>query len=497
MRFRNTLLACLVLAGLGVFIYYYEYRGEEARESAKESEKNVFTFERDKVREVVIAKPGSPELTLRLDAGQWRIATPLEARADPDKVSALLSSLSFLRIEQKLDAVAEAELAEFKLKEPQARVTIKLSEAAADLSLSLGDKTAIGGNYYAQRPGAGDVLLVSGDAAQILTADPAALRYKKVVGADVWKVARFKIERGAEAVAFARGAAGDEWRIESPIAFPAEGSKVQGLWFDLQSLEAESFESENPSPEDLRRFGLDAPVLHLTVWIKQEEPEAGGAPGSSVRVAFADPNGGEAVYARRDDMPAVMKIKKDVLEKLGKPLASLSEYREARPAPLDRWKLARVELRRKDGPVTLVKDQESSKWHWGGADGGEMPSEQVNALLDAIEAVKATGFLDGPGATGRAPEEPALTVTLMEGSGETARSVTVKIPARADGGSLSPGMRPVTSTVSSSVYLVPAAAVQTLLDRASELTAPTPGAKDPNATAADPNSAPSTLEEPE
>ncbi len=121
-----------------------------------------------------------------------------------------------------------------------------------------------------------------------------------------------------------------------------------------------------------------------------------------------------------------------------------------------------------------------------------MPSESVNALLDAIEAVKATGFIDGPGATGRTPEASALTLILTEGSGESARSITVKIPARADGGDASPGMRPVTSTASTSVYLVPAAAVQTLLERASELTAPAPAsAGDSNAPATDPNAEPS------
>ena len=45
MRLRNTAIALILLAGLLGFIYYYEYLGEESRETAEESGKKVLSFE--------------------------------------------------------------------------------------------------------------------------------------------------------------------------------------------------------------------------------------------------------------------------------------------------------------------------------------------------------------------------------------------------------------------------------------------------------------------
>jgi hypothetical protein len=260
---------------------------------------------------------------------------------------------------------------------------------------------------------------------------------------------------------------------------------------DLEALEADSFESENPSPDDLRRFGLDASALHVTVWIKQESEGAAQGPAPSVRVAFSAPGAGDVVYARRDDMPQVMKVKKEILDKLNKPLDSITEYREPRAAPLDRWKLGRLELQRPSGPVILVKDQESSKWRWGSPDGIEMPSEVVNSALDAIEAIKATGYIDTPDRPGAPPEGALVTLTLTEGSDASSRSVTVKILPQGTNARDQAGLRRVTTTAAPSVYLVPAAAVKALLDRASELAPPKGIAapQDPNASTADPNAA--------
>jgi len=462
MRFRNTLLALIVLAVLAGIIYYYEYRGEDERRAAEEAEKNALTFEREKVKGIEIVRTGAPPISLKKESGAWVVAAPLQTRADQEKVESLLSSLSWLRVEQRLKDVTEPELEGFKLKEPAGRITLELEEGKEPAVLRIGDKAAVGGNYYAAVPGSPEVLLVSSGVEQVLGSSLDALRYKKVVGLDAWKVARFRIEkRDGGAVAFGRDEGEDAWRLVSPIAFPADASKVQGLWFDMQSLEAEGFETESPSELDLEKLGLDRPAVTLTV-----EAKEGAAP---IIVAFGVPSGdsspSDAAYARRSDMGAVMKVKRETLDKLGAAVSGLQEYRDSRAAPVDRFRLAGIEIQRAGGAVTLVKDEEASKWHWEKKDGPEMPSEEVNNLIDAIEGLKATEFIDSPGAGGEPP--PALAITVREGGDEKGRSVTVKV-APAGGAS---GRR-VISTASSSIYIVPEAAAETLVDRADGIKAP-------------------------
>ena len=478
MRFRNTILAFLVLIGLGVFIYYYEYRGEDAREALAESDSNALSFERDQVRVLEITKPPGEPLRLSKETDGWSLSSPLQTRADGEKVASLLGGLSSLRVVRVLDGVGENELGEFKLKEPAVRVKLTMGEGAGELTLDLGDKAPIGNEYYARRPGAAEVLLVSGGAWQIISADAASLRYKKLVGIESWKVARFQIENGSETVGFVRGVGAEEWRLEQPISFPADGLKVQGLWLDLQSAEAEGFESEHATPGDLQRLGLDRPALTVTIRPMSEEG-AGAEPAmaprekSPVRVIFSAPAPDGAVYARRDDTPAVMRLGKDIYEKLNQVVTDLSGYRDHRAVPVDRWKLSMIEVQRATGAVTIFKNDEDSSWHWGSADGAVLPPEQVNALIDAMEAIRATGFIDGAAAVQSMSElQAALSVTLREGTGVTARTVSMRIHGQGAGVNESSAQRRVTSSASSSIYLVPDAAVQTLLDQAMALAQP-------------------------
>jgi len=470
MRARNTLIALVLLAGLFGFIYYYEYRGEQQRETAEEAAKSLLTFERDKIQSVEIQHPGGAAVTLKKETDGWSLVSPqlaAQTRADQEKVDSLLSTASFLRIEQTMTGIAESELDGFKLKDPAARLTLK-REGQPDLTISLGDKVPVGGSYYAMKPGSADVLVISGGADSILTADAASLRYKKVVGVDLWKVARFSIEKGVQVVTLKHGggeSGGEDWMLERPVSFPADGSKAQGLWYDLQSADAEGFESEQPAAADLERLGLTHPRVTLTV-----EPKEGAA---AVKVAFGSAGTPPVFYARRSDMSAVMRVKQEIVDKLEKAAGAVDDLRDARVAPVDRFKLASITATRAGSTAAIFKD-DASKWHWGGESGPEMPDEPVNAVLDALEAAKATGFLDtaGPGGAG----EPVLTLTLRQtGQGEGSAGISIRIGPEGTAGGGGAG-RKVGSSVTPTIYLVPPAEVQALLDKVAVLKAPEPAA---------------------
>ena len=104
-------------------------------------------------------------------------------------------------------------------------------------------------------------------------------------------------------------------------------------------------------------------------------------------------------------------------------------------------------------------------WRWGARDGAEVPSEEVNALFDALDNSRATGFLDAapPDAAG----EPPLAVTLKEGTEESSPSLTVTVSA----GSTQAGRR-VSSTATTTAYIVPPVIIDTLIARAAAVKEP-------------------------
>ncbi|HKY32088.1 MAG TPA: DUF4340 domain-containing protein [Candidatus Polarisedimenticolia bacterium] len=462
MRLRNTLAALLIFAGLAAFIYHYEYRGEAGREEAKRSEERALAFQTDRVKGIRIERKDGEPVELKREAGRWRLDRPFSTRADADKVASILSTLEFLRIEQTLDNVTEQERQDFNLAEPSARVVLQVAPedpngALEEKVLLLGDKAPLGSHHYAARPGSAEVMIVSGGADSILSHDAASLRYKKVVGIDTWKVARFRIEKGGDVLGLQRE--GDAWRLEAPISFPADASKVQGLWYDIQSAEAQSFESEAPSSSDLERLGLARPALTLVV-----EATEGAEP---VRVAFGAPPGHDPVYARRSDMAAVMAVDRAVFEKLEQAAGEVEGFRDARVAPVDRYRLDRIELAAQGSETLTLEKDDESRWRNGGGEGGEVPSERVNALLDAVEELRATGFVDSPepGAAG----DPALRLTLREKTEEEQTTVTASLqPASGAGGA----PRRFVSSAAASVYLVPPEKVASLEEAIRALSTP-------------------------
>ena len=466
MRFRGTFFAILLFAGLLAFVYFYEYKGEDAREEASRAEDNALNFDREKVAGVEIERPGAEKIALSRDGKNWQMTSPKPTRADAEKVDALLSGLGWLRIERRIEGVTEVEKEAFGLTAPAARVTLLLPEAASpaekQVTLGIGGAAQVGGHRYAATQSSSDVLLISGSLESILTADTMALRYKKVVGINSWDVTRFSVAAGASTVSLVKQS--DDWLLAGvggAADFPADSTKVTNLWSEVQSVEADGFQADGGSV-NLETFGLARPALTLTV----EAREVTGA----LRVEFGRSASG-TVHARRSDMDAVLDVKSEVLEKLEKAALAPDDLRDARVAPVDRYRLKQLTMDRAGTTTVLFKDDES-KWRWGAADGAALDSEIVNPLLDAIEGLKAARYLSVASGSHGEGESSVLRLTMVEGGGEgeAARTVTVTVTPRTEGPDSG---RVVLSSAASVIYVVPQTSVQTLIDLASLLKEPT------------------------
>ncbi len=458
MRFRNTIFALIILGGLGGYIYYSEYLGEASREAERRSEEDVFPFDQDAIQQIRITPADGKEVSMSREAGEWRLTAPIQTTADPDKVRTLLSGLEGLRIERRIDDVSEADRKEYKLDGPAPRIEVSAKESGGETKetgLVIGDKTPVGSSRYAARPDSDEVMIVSGNPEPLLSADPNSLRLRKLVGIESWKMDYVKIEGQGANLDLARS--GGEWRLESPVAFPADATKVQALLGDLQSAEATGFATESPGEGDLQRFGLADPALMLTV-----TPQGDGAP---VTVTFGAPGGEATAYARRTGMEAVATVAPDLLHKLENAASDAQSLRDPRAAPIDRFLISRIDLALPDRSLALIKDDES-KWHWGRAEGPLIPSADVNGIIDAIEAVKAASFDDHPAST---DEASALTVEVTQGEEGDQRKISLEVLA---GDGDREGRRRVVSSASASIYLVPSDATDQLVDKVSALKEP-------------------------
>lgn len=448
MRFRNTLTAALLLAGLGAWIYFYEYRGEEGRQKEEAARKKLLDFDPNGTLGLDLIKPGAT-VSLQKEGADWKMTAPVKARADAEEVSGILSTLSWLETDRKIEASSE-DLEAYKLKDPVLKVVVHRAEGKPDLTFTVGDKAPIGSAYYARRGEGGEVVTISSSVDRLLEASAEKLRYKKVVGLDSWKVARFSVARGGSMISFAKS--GEEWRIESPLAFPADRAKVSNLLFDATAISADGFEPEGTTPD---AAGLAHPDATLQITDKE---------GKSVTVEFSakDPNG--IARARRADMPEIFKVKSEAIEKLN---VNVADYRDIRVAPVERYEISEIRAAMPGGGATVVKDAEAV-WHWGSAEGPKLEGKSVDDLLTALDAARATGFIEGADAAkkGIGTSSPSLTLKLKAKG--TAAPVEVRIGAEEGGRIL------VASSASGAIYQVDKTIADNLVRSAGALKPPQP-----------------------
>ena len=477
MPVRRAVAAVVVLAGLVAFLYYYEFKGETARQEAQEERTRALSFVNEAIERVRLDRQGGTTIEIIRQGGAWHLASPLATRADDRIVEGMLNDLKSLKIERTLEGVETAERGTFGLEEPAARVVLSVghdggsvgSEEAEDdaMALDIGGPVPVSGGRYAARPGQEGVLLVAGNLTTILEATADRLRQKKVIGMDSWNIRKVAMKSQDGSVMLEK--TGDSWRLTGPVTVPADGARVESILSSLTSAEAAGFAEEKPSYEQLSSFGLTPEAGAIDLEVTGED--------GAVHAVLGRSGAEESTWAKRSDMDAVMSIGASLRESVASALAEPESLRDPRPARFNRFALSGLTIVEESGAKRtrdLFKDATSS-WHLGSEEGAAIPAERVNAILDALEMLVADRWETSE----KTSTQEALSIAFKEhapAGGETAAqplSLTVGVPGDSDG-TAAPGIRESTigSSLASVRYVVPGSGVVKLLEAVAQLEEP-------------------------
>ena len=126
---RTTLILLLLALGLGGFVYFYEIRGATQRQEAKEQQRQLFSFEEDRVQSFTIEKQNQTlefERSQQSGASQWQMKSPTDTPASDAAVAYLLDLLASGTSDRAL-TIGDDRLGEYGLESPQATVEVKLN----------------------------------------------------------------------------------------------------------------------------------------------------------------------------------------------------------------------------------------------------------------------------------------------------------------------------------------------------------------------------------
>lgn len=218
-------------------------------------------------------KPGDSKSFSSSDVA-WKLTQPKERDADKTAVDNFIDSLDELKIEEfKNDDPNEKDLETFGLVTPAATVTIHLKEDKGSQAFDIGRADESNAEqFFARRSGRKNVFLIrKKDFQRNLLTGHLLFRKKQVIEFSKSDVQKLIVVQADKTVVVKKGKDEWTWQLTQPVTAPAENSNVDNILWGISSLEAARFVAE--SPQDLTPYGLDKPLLKVTVELEEEEKD--------------------------------------------------------------------------------------------------------------------------------------------------------------------------------------------------------------------------------
>jgi hypothetical protein len=265
-------------------------------------DKTILKIDREKVERMEIE---SPDRTLKLakQGADWRITSPVDARADFGAVEGIIGRLNTTPMKSVVAADA-ANLQEYGLDKPAATVRVTSGSAQAGLAIGNG---AGEGFVYARDLSRPMVFTVESALLDELKKPAGDFRVKDLFDSRAFNTTRVEIVRNNQTITLEKEKGKDGWKQITPAPKPADGGKVDALLTALSSTRATSF------ADSLAGTGLEAP--EITVSVSYEDGQ------KQEKVAFG--RKGADAYARRDGDAAAAKIDATALDGIIKALEAL------------------------------------------------------------------------------------------------------------------------------------------------------------------------------
>jgi len=292
-------------------------------------DRDLLHVKRDDVRQLEVTGPDGSYALARTDAGEWAFIKPVATRAGRWSVDGLLGTVENLRMESVAaeEAKDPKELQRFGLETPSRTVTLVTKDgqtrtlqigsgivepspspspgSSPSPSPAKGEKAKPPekpkpAKYYVRQAGSGLVAVVPATLADDLAKGMGELRAKRLLEIATYETDGFETVSSGKTKTYAKTTTKDkdgfdktQWKRTAPDKKDLDTTKVEDALFKMGGVEVQEFIDQ---PKEASAYGLDAPLLRVTV--KAKSP-------SWIEVAKGKDG---AWYARRSNDASVLKL---------------------------------------------------------------------------------------------------------------------------------------------------------------------------------------------
>ncbi len=289
-------------------------------------DRKLVDLKKDDVRKLKIERPATTIIAERISAGdthKWQLHQPVEAAADRFAVEDIVDGI--IRAKAADFADRPEDLSSVGLDKPQATVSLTTKDGQErtfrigkqiekDVPKEYGEGTEQKRVVYVDMEQRPQLLLVTADLLNQVSKSLFALRDKTILDFAREKVLQVKVQ-SKQKLNFAASKNEDgEWILAAPAGMQAPADRIDDILWDLDSLQAVTFEKEQPEQGDLMEYGLAVPYTVITLKIaRQSRPikvRLGNKPQPNAR--YCQTSESEQVYQINatvllNDLPADLK----------------------------------------------------------------------------------------------------------------------------------------------------------------------------------------------
>ena len=426
MRFRNTLIALVVLLVVGgyAFVNYYFTKPE--------APKTALNIKAEQIAKVDLKYPDR-ELILERKAGEpWVITKPIGAAADQTTANNLAHAIADCEITKTVEEKAD-NLAPFGLDKPQVTVTVTDTKGKTLPALEVGKVTPVGFSAYLKYADKPAIMLTSSAFPSGMNKTPDQMRDRELMTFKVDDVKRLTIVRD-DGTEIEIDRVDDKWKIVKPANYDADPTQIRQVLTTLGDSKVADFITD--APTNAAQYGLEKPHLVAAVNL--------GKAGAQQSLLFGfkqKESGKDGIYVRRGERAPIYTVAPWVMSGVDKSVLNL---RDKTVLNFDPDKVATLTINPLDKPQLVLKRNDGK---WSVIEGGKsFPADDavVSRFLDQIRDLKGNSIIMDPI---KSPEmfgmdKPALVVTMQDKDGrEVGQLRLAKIdvkPASATGASEPP-----------------------------------------------------------
>ena len=402
--FLKTFVVLLAAIGLGAYAYFVDSKKPASGDKSKEK---VFTVDKDKVKEIGVAKTEGESIRMVKSGQDWTLAAPAEAPADATQVDTLLSTIETAEIGNVVVEQPDS-LAKFGLDKPRLTVSVLADGEKEPQQLQLGNKTPDENSLYAKTPAKARVFTVPFHLEGTFDKKPFELRDRSVLHVKRDAIKTLEVTGPEGAFALSRKDK-DNWLFTAPVKAMAGRWSVDSLLGSLENLQMDAITAE--SPKDLKAYGLDKPARVVVLGLQD-----GGA--KRLEIGGKVPNS-DKFYAREASRNIVAEIQQALPGDLAR---GIVELRAKRLLDVAAYEVTGIELtvdgQQRKLERSSTKDGEALdvyKWKKTVPETKDLETNTVQDELFQIGGVEVSEFIDKPAAPATyGLDAPVLKVSLQQ-----------------------------------------------------------------------------------